>query len=77
MSPLKIHGICLIRKLFHSCGRSIFVVEGVGLAISMVILLQVLGQGFQSLAVLTFKNLHSGLLVKQGTTVSALLETMG
>ena len=77
MSPLKIHGTYLIRELLYRWGRSIFVVGGVGLAVSMVILLQVLGQGFQSLAQLPFKNLDADLVVQQGTTESALPETMG
>jgi len=53
------------------------VVGGVGLAVSMVILLPVLGEGFQSLAQLPFKNLAADLVVQQGTTESALPETMG
>ena len=43
----------------------------------MVILLPVLGVGFQSLAQLTFKNLDADLVVQQGRTESALPETMG
>ena len=77
MSPLKIHGTYLIRELLYHWGRSIFVVGGVGLAVSMVILLQVLSQGFQSLAQLPFENLDADLVVQQSTTESALPETMG
>ena len=54
-----------------------FVIGGVGLAVSMVILLPVLGQGFQSLAQLPFKNLDADLVVQQSKTESALPETMG
>ena len=42
----------------------------------MVILLQVLVQGFQSLAQLTFENLVADLMVQQGTKESALPETI-
>ena len=77
MSSLKIHGAYLIRELLYHWGRSIFVVGGVGLAVSMVILLQVLSQGFQSLAQLPFENLDADLVVQQSTTESALPETMG
>jgi len=57
VSPFKIHSVYLIKELLYRWGRSIFVVGGVGLAVSMVILLPVLGEGFQSLAQLPFKNL--------------------
>ena len=77
MSPFKIHSVYLIKELLYRWGRSIFVVGGVGLAVSMVILLPVLGEGFQSLAQLPFKNLAADLVVQQGTTESALPETMG
>ena len=42
----------------------------------MVILLQVLGQGFQSLAQLPFKIPDADLVVQQGTTEFSLPETM-
>ena len=77
MSLLKIHGAYLISELLYRWGRSAFVVGGVGLAVSMVILLPVLGEGFQSLAQLPFKNLAADLVVQQSTTESALPETMG
>ena len=77
MSLLKIHGAYLIRELLYRWGRSAFVVGGVGLAVSMVILLPVLGEGFQSLAQLPFKNLAADLVVQQSTTESALPENMG
>jgi ABC-type antimicrobial peptide transport system permease subunit len=77
VSLLKIHGTYLIREMLYRWGRSIFVVGGVGLAVSMVILLPILGQGFQSLAQLPFKNLAADLVVQQGTTKSTLPETMG
>ena len=40
----------LLKELLYRWGRSLFVIGGVGLAVSIVILLPVLGQGFQSLA---------------------------
>jgi hypothetical protein len=43
----------------------------------MVILLQVLGQGFQSLAQLPFKIPDADLVVQQGTTESKMPENMG
>ena len=77
MSPLKIHGTYLIWELLYHWGRSIYVVGVVGLAVPMVILLQFLGQGFQSLAQLPFKSLDADLVVQKGTTGSTLPETMG
>ena len=42
----------------------------------MLILLQVLSQGFQLLAQLKFENVDTDLLFQQGTTESVLPETM-
>ena len=67
----------LLKELLYRWGRSLFVIGGVGLAVSMVILLPVLGQGFQSLAQLPFKNLDADLVVQQSKTESALPGTMG
>ena len=67
----------MLKELLYRWGRSLFVIGGVGLAVSMVILPPVLGQGFQSLAQLPFKNLDADLVVQQSKTESALPETMG
>ncbi len=77
MVVLKIHGSYLVRELLYRWGRTLFVIGGVGLAVSMVILLPVLGQGFQTLARLPFRNLDADLVVQQGPTQSALPEKMG
>lgn len=77
MTVSKIHSSYLLKELLYRWGRTLFVICGVGLAVSMVILLPVLGQGFQSLARLPFKHLDADLVVQQGPTQSALPEKMG
>lgn len=71
------HSSYLVRELIYRWARTLFVVGGVALAVSMVVLLPVLGQGFHSLAQLPFKGLDADLVVQQGPTESALPETMG
>ena len=72
-----LHWHYLMREAGHRWKRTLLTVVGIALAVTLVLLLDVLGRAFIDVSTLPFKSLSADLLVQRSATKQALPDQMG
>lgn len=72
-----IHWRYLKDEAAHRWKRTLLTVMGIAMAITLVILLDVLGRAFTDISILPFRSLSAGLIVQRSATKNAVPKQMG
>jgi len=72
-----LHWRYLTREAGHRWKRTVLTVAGIAMAVTLVLLLDVLGRAFVDVSTLPFKSLSADLLVQRSATKQALPDQMG
>jgi putative ABC transport system permease protein len=72
-----VHWRYLASELGYRWKRTVLLVGGIALAVTLVAMLDILGRGFADVATVPFRNLGADLIVQRGTIENAVPKAMG